>query len=205
MDAGDLATWVGSSFAAIAAGATLWTLKSQRDQIGEQRTFIGEQRTFMAEQSATLTLERAELQAVAEDRKWAQARGVGMDQRMDGGEPDGHGGLTGEPDHWTVTVQNRSGAPVHQLEVRFGTAYLAAEAYEWPEFWAGGSGPAGGRLPLPVFLLGPDRAVQFISQTWSSTTVHNNRPTLSFTDDNGVRWTLDSYGKLDEAPPEPDS
>ncbi|MET7912000.1 hypothetical protein ABZS98_27775 [Streptomyces avermitilis] len=49
MDGGDLATWVGSSFAAIAAAATLGTLKSQRDQIGEQRQFIADQRTFMAE------------------------------------------------------------------------------------------------------------------------------------------------------------
>ncbi|WP_406191823.1 hypothetical protein OG331_47450 [Streptomyces sp. NBC_01017] len=72
MDSGDLATWVGSSFAAIAAGATLWTLKSQRDQIGEQRQFI-------AEQSATLALERQELLASAQDRREDQARKIELE------------------------------------------------------------------------------------------------------------------------------
>ncbi|MDT0387836.1 hypothetical protein [Streptomyces dubilierae] len=72
MDSGDLATWVGSTFAAIAAGATLWTLKSQRDQIDEQRQFI-------AEQSATLALERQELLANAQDRREEQARKINIE------------------------------------------------------------------------------------------------------------------------------
>ncbi|MGD1224982.1 hypothetical protein AB9Q10_41940 [Streptomyces krungchingensis] len=202
MDAGDLATWVGSTFAAIAAGATLWTLKSQRDQIGEQRTFIGEQRAFMAEQSATLALEREELRAVAEDRKWAQARQVQMHQRMAGGQADGMGGLTGGPDHWIVTVTNSSDAPVHALEVRFGTAYLADEVYEWP-LHAHPSDRAvrvEDRLAHPVHLLGPGRAARFISQRWTATTAHNSRPSVTFADDSGIRWTLDSHGKLAEAP-----
>ncbi|WP_328439358.1 hypothetical protein OHA71_23760 [Streptomyces sp. NBC_00444] len=204
MDAGDLATWVGSTFAAIAAGATLWTLKSQRDQIGEQRTFIGEQRMFMVEQSATLALEREELRAVAEDRRWAQARQIRMYQRQVGARLDGAGQQVTPNDHWAVTVQNGSDAPVHQLEVRFGTAHLAAEVYEWPAFEpAQLRATVGDRLVMPVFLLGPRRALRFASQAWPETTVHNNRPTLFFTDDNGVRWSLDSQGKLEEVPAEP--
>ncbi|MEU6774683.1 hypothetical protein [Streptomyces sp. NPDC046759] len=52
---GDVPTWLGAIFAAAAAGAAVWTLKSQRDQIGEQRAFI-------AEQAANLRRERQQLQ-----------------------------------------------------------------------------------------------------------------------------------------------
>jgi len=195
MDAGDLATWVGSSFAAIAAGATLWTLKSQRDQISEQRVFI-------AEQSATLTLEREALRAAAEERRWAQARQVHMHHHKRGGSADGEGNVV--EDHWVVTVVNSSDASVYGLEVRFGTAYLAAEVYELaPSAGHNLGAQLGDRLVMPVHLLGPGRAVRFLSQRWSSSTVHNNRPTLTFQDDGGVRWVLDSYGKLDEVPPAP--
>ncbi|MET8810292.1 hypothetical protein [Streptomyces sp. NPDC004546] len=38
---------------------------------------------------------------------------------------------------------------------------------------------------------------------WPEVTAHNNRPTLYFTDDNGVRWALDSYGKLEEIEQQP--
>lgn len=196
MDSGDVATWVGSCFAAIAAGATLWTLKSQRDQIAEQRQFIGEQ-------SATMALERAELHAAAEDRRGAQAKQIRMHHQKVGGSTDGQG-VQVEDDHWDVTVSNYSDAPVHQLEVRFGTAYRAAEVYEWRPNWSL-SMPVtrGDQLTLPVHLIGPGRSARFVSQRWSPATVHNNRPTLFFTDANGLRWTLDSHGKLDEALPEP--
>ncbi|MFR0354150.1 hypothetical protein [Streptomyces sediminimaris] len=197
MDAGDLATWVGSCFAAVAAAATLWTLKSQRDQITEQRHFIGEQ-------SATMALERAELRAAAEDRKWSQARQVAMEQSKAGGSPDGYGGLNGDHDRWDVTVQNGSDAPLHQLQVRFGDSYTATDAWEWPHYdhYVRGASAHGDRLALPVFLLGPGRAVRMESQRLTPATVHNNRPMLFFTDDNGVRWSLDSHGKLEEQPPD---
>ncbi|MGW6356858.1 hypothetical protein ACWFR5_17165 [Streptomyces sp. NPDC055092] len=35
IDWGDAPTWFGTGFAALAAGAAMWTLKSQRDQIDE--------------------------------------------------------------------------------------------------------------------------------------------------------------------------
>ncbi|MGW0795170.1 hypothetical protein [Streptomyces sp. NPDC002692] len=185
MDSGDLATWVGSSFAAIAAGATLLTLKSQRDQIGEQRQFIGEQ-------SATMALERAELAAAAEDRRRAQARQVRMTQTLEEGT-DVTDGV-----HWDVIVHNGSDAPVHDLMVRFGSAYTADSVHELHS-----RGVRGERWIVPLPLLGSDRRAWFTSQAWSRTTAHNNRPTLEFTDDNGLRWTLDSYGKPAEAPPTP--
>lgn len=196
MNGGDLATWVGSSFAAIAAGATLWTLKSQRDQIGEQRVFIGEQ-------SATLALEREALRAAAEDRRWAQARQVHMHHHKGSSTTDSEGNPV-EDDHWIVTVANSSDAPVHGVEVRFGTAYLAAEVYELaPTARHNLGAQLGDRLVAPVHLLGPGRVIRFLSQRWSSSTVHNNRPTATFSDDSGVRWTLDSHGKLDEVPAAP--
>jgi hypothetical protein len=180
----------------------LWTLKSQRDQIGEQRAFIAQQSQFMAEQSANLTLERAELRAAAENRKWAQAQQVRMHDRTAGGGTDGQG-VTTDDDHWDVTVTNHSDAPVHQVEVRFGTAYTAAEVYEWRPHWnPGGAAERGDRLTSPVHLIGPNRGVRFRSQRWPSVTVHNNRATLYFTDNNGVRWMLDWHGQLAEAPPE---
>ncbi|WP_326817056.1 hypothetical protein OIE61_14045 [Streptomyces sp. NBC_01762] len=88
---------------------------------------------------------------------------------------------------------------MHDVDVRFGTAYLAAEVYEIPPSAIHGSNP-GERRIRPMHLLGPGRVVRFFSQHWPSTTVHNNRPHLSFVDDSGVRWSLDSYGKLEETP-----
>jgi hypothetical protein len=187
---GDVPTWLGACFAAAAAAAAVWTLASQRRQIAEQRQFIGEQ-------SATLALERAELSAAAEDRKWAQARQVSMYHRQWGTEFEA-GVLVGN-NHWVVTVKNQSDAPIHQLEMRFGTAYLAAEVYQLP------ATPVDEeeRRPHPLYVLGPGREARFVSPRWSEATVANNPPRLTFTDDNGRRWTLDSHGVLAEAPATP--
>lgn len=183
MDGGDLATWVGSSFAAVAAAATLWTLKSQRDQIGEQRAFIGEQ-------SATMALERAELHAAAEDRRWSQARRIRMIHcRVEGDGPE-------DGVWWDVLIENTSDAPVRDLTVRFGTAYLADAVHEVTR-----SGEQGERWIMPVPLLGPGRRVRFTSQRWPASTAHNNRPSLEFVDDNGLHWTLDYYDDLNPVPP----
>lgn len=190
MDAGDLATWVGSTFAALAAGATLWTLKSQRQQIGEQREFIGEQLRHMAEQQQNLELERAELRVAAEDRKWAQAQRIKMESKRQ--EQRGEGGT-----FWTVHVSNLSDSPVRDLHVRFGSAYVAAGVHD-----ARGSS-VGERLGYPLYLLGPGREAVFHSQAWPEATTHNNRPTLTFADAVGARWSLDSHGSLAEASADP--
>ncbi|MGQ5606173.1 hypothetical protein [Streptomyces sp. EKS3.2] len=193
IDWGDVPTWCGAIFAASAAGAAVWTLASQRAQIREQRHFIGEQ-------AQNLALEREELRAAAAARREAQAKQVYMHARMSGSEWDDDGEVV--PDQWIVSVMNRSDAPLHGLELRFGSAYLASDVQEIPPTALHSSNP-GERRSLPVDLLGPGRALRFQSQQWSRTVVHNNKPTLSFTDEAGVRWTLDWQGKLEEAPPGP--
>ncbi|MFD5656936.1 hypothetical protein [Streptomyces hirsutus] len=193
IDWGDAPTWLGVVFAAAAAGAAVWTLASQRAQIREQREFI-------AVQSANLALEREELRAAAEARREAQAKQAYMHQQMEGCEWGDDGDVV--PDHWVVSVQNRSDTPLHDLELRFGTAYLASEVHDLPPTALHGPNE-GERRELPVAILGPGRALRFRSQCWSRATVHNNRPTLFFTDGNGLRWQLDSHGKLEEAPAVP--
>ncbi|MEU8555950.1 hypothetical protein AB0C80_18440 [Streptomyces anthocyanicus] len=194
IDWGDAPTWLGAVFAAGAAWAAWRTLASQRAQIREQRQFIGEQ-------SANLALEREELRAAAAARREAQAKCVQMNARKAGGLPNLDGQIFNH-DHWEVRVRNSSDAPIHDVDIRFGTAYLPGEVFEIPGVAFEGPNP-GERTSRPVHLLGPGRALRFLSQRWSSTVVHNNRPTLSFNDNAGVRWTLDSRGKLEEAPPEP--
>ncbi|GAA0289454.1 hypothetical protein PV735_05360 [Streptomyces turgidiscabies] len=199
---GDVPTAVAAVFAGGAAWFAYQTIKSQRQQIGEQRQFIGEQLGFMAEQRQNLELERVELRAAAEDRRWAQARQVRMYPNKAGWEPDGRGGGIATNDHWVVTVDNNSDAPIHQVDVRFGTAYRAAEACEWPvnRRYGDRAVSPGEPLPRPVFLLGPAKGARFTSPVWSAATAHNNRPTLFFMDDSGVQWSLDSDGKLEETP-----
>ncbi|MFJ2392839.1 hypothetical protein ACIOTI_08835 [Streptomyces sp. NPDC087843] len=192
---GDVPTAVGALFAGGAAWFAFQTIKSQRQQIGEQRQFIGEQLRFMAEQQENLTLERAELRAAADDRKWAQARRLEMSHMEAPGTTDGQGRAV--VDHWLVVLVNKSDAPVHQVDVRFGTAYTSSEVHDWNPLRSSPTYEPGERLVAPVHLVGPGRAVRFASQQWSSATVHNNRPTVYFTDDSGIRWSLDSYGKLD--------
>ncbi|MEU6416045.1 hypothetical protein [Streptomyces spiralis] len=196
MDAGDLATWVGSCFAAVAAGATLWTLKSQRQQIGEQRQFIAHQSQFMAEQQQNLELERAELRAQADERRVSQARQIAMEFHTWGGTGEGVYGPTGYS-QWRVEVKNNSEDPIHEVTVRFGDAYNATSAEENEGFHH----PDRGRRSVPVALIPAGHTVVFKSPEWGEeATVDNNRPALFFTDDGGVRWRRDSYGKVEEAP-----
>lgn len=181
--------------ATLFAGGAAWfayqTIKSQRQQITEQRQFI-------AEQAANLALERIELRAAAENRKWSQARQISMHHRESGGSTDGEGNIT-ENDHWEVFVRNSSDSPVHEVDVRFGTAYLAAEVYSVPSTALSGNN-LGELWARPIHLLGPGRIARFVSQSWPAATVHNNRPQLLFADDSGIQWSLDSYGKLEEIP-----
>ncbi|MFC7906456.1 hypothetical protein [Streptomyces nigra] len=191
IDWGDVPTWLGVVFAAGAAGAAVWTLASQRVQIREQREFI-------AEQAQNLTLERAELRAAAEGRKWSQARQVSMeDERLS----DGGGG-----EFWMVQVFNGSDAPIRDLHVRFGDAYLPSETHEVREV---GIDPLqsviGETWVHPLHSLGAGRAVRFTSQAFQPHTAHNSRPSLKFTDDNGIRWAVDHLGVLAEASDDPQS
>ncbi|MFD7884079.1 hypothetical protein ACFV3N_16770 [Streptomyces bauhiniae] len=199
---GDVPTWVASVFAGAAALFAYQTITSQRQQIGEQQEFIAEQTRFMGEQQQNLEMERAELRAAAEDRRTAQAKGVDMHARKAGASTDGQGQATPD-DHWVVTVVNDSDAPIRQVEVRFGDAYNSAEVYEWNKRWNPEAHVRGDTLMQLVDLIGPGRTVRFQSPHYSHQTVHNNPPTLYFTDDGGARWALDSRGDLKETPQQP--
>ncbi|MDX2703959.1 hypothetical protein PV350_13965 [Streptomyces sp. PA03-6a] len=186
IDWGDAPTWVGAAFAAGAAVAAFWTLASQRRQIREQQEFI-------AEQSATMSLERAELAALADERKWAQARQVRLTCRTAGTQPDGMGGIVGY-DHWVARVENASDAPLRDVKVRFGLAYVASGAVieEVSDL------PGGGRQTAPLDVLAAHRTARFESARWPEATVDNHRPHVYFTDDAGLRWHLDERGKLEQ-------
>ncbi|NUS82981.1 MAG: hypothetical protein HOY75_09550 [Streptomyces sp.] len=201
---GDVPTAVATVFAGAAALYGFQTIKSQRQQIGEQREFIGEQTRFMDEQRQNLELERAELRAAAEDRRTAQAKRVTMHSRKAGASTDSQGAAT--PDtHWVVTVTNNSDAPVRQVEVWFGNTYNSDEVHEWNASWHETRHEPGERLMQLVDYIGPGRAVRFMSPHYSSTEVHNKRPVLYFSDENGTRWALDARGDLRESDQQPGS
>jgi hypothetical protein len=142
-------------------------------------------------------LEREELRALAAERRVAQARQVEMTFRTAGSTgTNGYGDDTGY-DRWDVTVVNGSGAPIHDVMVRFGGVYNAAAA---AEVEARGL-PDGGRRTVPVHLIGGGRSVDFESPRWTEDTVDRSRPALHFTDDNGVRWSRDEFGQLEELQP----
>ncbi|MEU2780550.1 hypothetical protein [Streptomyces sp. NPDC007110] len=191
IDWGDVPTWLGAVFAAGAAAAAVWTLASQRVQIREQRQFI-------AEQAQNLSLERAELRAAAEDRRWSQARQVLMQGLQ---LSHGSGGQ-----FWKVQVVNRSDAPIRDLHVRFGDAYLPSETHEVRTAASNLlRSVIGETWSHPLHSLGAGRAVIFDSQAFQPHTAHNSRPSLKFTDDNGIRWKLDHHGVLTESSDDPQS
>ncbi|MFJ4365750.1 hypothetical protein ACIP4S_16520 [Streptomyces chartreusis] len=183
---------MGSTFAAIAAGATLWTLKSQRDQIAEQQVFI-------SEQSATLELERAELRALAAERRTRQAKRITMRPQL-GGIQGPRNALDLELqgyDRWHVDIANRSDEPIRDVLVRFGDAYNAGAAV----ILEAAAMPENGRRTVPVHIVGSGHTARFESPSWGSpVTVDNNRPLVTFTDAAGNRWILDEHGELREAP-----
>lgn len=190
---GDVPTAVGALFAGGAAWFAFQTIKSQRQQIGEQRQFIGDQLRFMDEQRQNLELERTELRAAAEARRVAQALRVRLTDTL---LPVGTEGAALR----STEVVNGSDKPIRDLEVRYGTSYIAAEVYAAIGSQDRGPLALGERWITPLPLLGAARAAVFRSQAWPDSTANNNRPTLCFTDEAGVRWSLDSYGKLDELP-----
>ncbi len=195
-DWGDVPTWIGGGGALAAGWFAYQTIKSQREQIGEQQAFIAEQTQFMDDQRRNLELERAELRAQAEERRVSQARQVLMTFETAGESGrDRYQNGTGYS-RWDVRVANESTDPVHDVMVRFGDAYNAASAMEWE----GRRHPDRGRRPIPVALIAAGHSVTFESPNWSETTVDNRRPSVLFTDSAGVRWRRDSYGKLEEVP-----
>ncbi|MFC8862666.1 hypothetical protein [[Kitasatospora] papulosa] len=184
VDWGDAPTWIAAVFAGGAALFAGMTIRSQRQQIDEQRVFIGEQ-------SANLQLERTELRAVQEERRWAQAKQVVMHFETFGEEQDDEGNAVGY-DRWVVRVTNGSDEPVRQILVRFGDTFNARTAVETNAQHL----PDGGRRAVPMDLLGPGRTAIFESGRWSEQAVDNNRPVAHFTDAAGAAWCLNEHGLL---------
>lgn len=184
IDWGDAPTWIAAVFAGGAALFAGLTIRSQRQQIAEQRAFIGEQ-------SQNLALERAELQAAKEARRWAQAKQIEMRFATRSSGPDSEGISRGY-EGWLVTVTNRSDEPARNLLVRFGDTYNATSATEIDSEYL----PGHGRRGVPLDVLGPGRAACFESPRWQEATVDNNRPALQFTDAAGAVWRRDEHGVL---------
>ncbi|MZE51870.1 hypothetical protein GTY86_11290 [Streptomyces sp. SID5770] len=203
IDWGDAPTWIASVFAGGAAwfaGSTWLGQRKQlallRAQVEEQSEFIGEQRVLIREQSQNIQLERTELRAQAEDRRYAQARAVEMAAEWASAGTTAYGPAAS--DHWEVTVRNRSAEPLRDVTVRFGDAYLPVGAALLDEE-VNSYQP---NTPVPVPLIGPRRVFRFDSAR-GSVAIENARPVLFFTDNAGVRWQLDEYGELSEAPVTP--
>ncbi|MFC4500661.1 MULTISPECIES: hypothetical protein [Streptomyces] len=176
---GDAPTWAGTVFAAAAAAAAIWTLKSQRDQIDEQRDFIAEQRTLIADQSATLALERAALIDAAEDRKREQAMTIVWDIRG-----------------WTLVLTNHSGAPITDVCMDHPSGLLEMGMVVESAANLAGIGLNPVEMPYPV--LGSGRQLGCHRPEDRSEPV-----SATFTDDAGVQWRLDEHGKLEEIPTTP--
>ncbi|MGW0596123.1 hypothetical protein ACWD11_03145 [Streptomyces sp. NPDC002776] len=171
---GDAPTWVAGTFAAAAAYYARGTLKSQQHQIQEQRQFI-------AEQSANLALERSELRAVAEERRRAQADQVELQRAP----------------YWRL--HNHSNAPLYDVTMMFGgrPATTSNELFITegiPRAMAGEAG--GGTVPV----MGAGRTFVFSTDPEPA---RDEPVSVLFTDEDGVRWSLDGHGKLEELPETP--
>jgi hypothetical protein len=200
MDAGDLATWVGSGFAAVAAGATLLTLKSQRDQIREQRGFITKQSDLITEQAANLLLEREELRAALADRRSSQAEMVSMEVVESVGTT-APADNNGDPINniFVVRMHNESAEPLHDVTAHFGGEPAAGGVrltlVSTPfrdDRWL----PAGAPTGSMAAVVGGGARWRFWSEL--DAIARGGRPHLLFTDNNGVRWQLDEHGDLRE-------
>ncbi|WP_141746959.1 hypothetical protein [Streptomyces agglomeratus] len=181
IDWGDVPTWLGGTFAAIAAYGAVATMRSQRRQIEEQRQFL-------RAQTALLSLDHRQ-------RTQAQALKVSLEARTnkDLGKR-----------WWTAYVDNWSDAPISDVQLSFGVAAPESAGTRH-------GGAAGGALELSWFLkrprsvdldahisIGARGRVWFFSVSWREHQQPGLAPILEFTDTNNLRWRLDHYGDLTE-------
>lgn len=188
IDWGDAPTWVAGAFAAAAAFYTRGMLKSQRQQINEQRQFI-------AEQATNLEMERAEFRTQAAERRRAQAAQVRMEPKP---MQNRHGENLPWTEWWMVLIRNQSSEPVHNVVVRFGESHVALGSYHGNDHMARKESLG---MPLPV--LAREGTAWFKSASSTDGSMPNAHPAVYFTDNEGVRWKLDRYGDLSEAPSDP--
>ncbi|WP_371648035.1 MULTISPECIES: hypothetical protein [unclassified Streptomyces] len=194
---GDAPTWVGAAFAGAAAVGAIWTLASQRQQIGEQRTFIdeqsqfmGEQRAFIQRQSEVLGLQERELVALAEERAKMQAQRVSMLAVMRAGPEELYPGIENSR-CWEVSVQNNSDEVIRDVDVRCGP-YLADAVWDMTPGRTEDGNPQ--RVTAPVAVIGPGRSSSFFLTPGVATHIANYPPVLAFTDANGQNWQFDHHG-----------
>ncbi|MEV6395573.1 hypothetical protein AB0M39_12475 [Streptomyces sp. NPDC051907] len=202
---GDVPTWFGAIFAGAAAAGAIWTLASQRQQIGEQRTFIDEQITFMSDQRAfierqseVLALQESELVALADERAVAQARRVSMLAVMRVGPEELYAGIENHR-CWEVTIANDSDEAIRDVNVRCDP-YNADAVWDFTPGRTDDGNPR--RVGAPVPVIGPGRKFSFFITPGVSTRIGNYPPVLTFTDANGRRWQMDQSGerlKLDQS------
>lgn len=170
--AGDWPTWLAAVFAAVAAGATIWTLISQRKQIDEQRVFIGEQ-------SANLALEREELRAARQQRREEQARRLKiLDTRT-------HAHLLNESDDPVTEVSCADG------DTSLERGYTSSGPLS-PEY----------ALQAAIFRSEAEALLPVVGAgqgaTFSRDPGSRGILTFRFTDAAGVRWSRDELGNLTE-------
>jgi hypothetical protein len=191
-------------FAGAAAAGAIWTLASQRRQIGEQRVFIdeqsqfmGEQRAFIQRQSEVLALQERELVALGEERARAQAQRVFMVAVMRDGPEELYPGIENSR-CWEACVRNESHEAIRDVDVRCGS-YLTDAVWDMAPGHTEDGSPRRGMAPVPV--IGPGRTFSFFLTPGVSTHIGNHPPVLTFTDANGQRWQVDQAGERTKLEP----
>ncbi|MEU7428382.1 hypothetical protein [Streptomyces sp. NPDC040750] len=158
---------MGGLFAGVAAYGAMATLRSQKRQIKEQRQFI-------ADQSSVLELQRHELSAVKEGRRWEQARKVSC----------GYAASRGNEIQW-LSVANRSSAPVYGVNVLWGGRHVNSTKVVVSRF-------TGGRTPATS----PVECLNSLEEALFKPPTGGIRADIYFTDDAGQRWHMDAAGGL---------
>jgi hypothetical protein len=175
-DWGDVPTWLGGIFAAVAALGAVATLRGQRRQIQEQRDFL-------RAQTALLDLDH-------QQRVVAQALGVSLDVKKCRGPLWEMIDSLGPWHHWRVVVRNGSSGPITDVEVLFGAnrpRQITVGSVRIPE--------------ASLIAIQAHDAAEYRSPEWVPHHLDAEAPTVTFTDLNGVRWCLDRYGALRKASP----
>lgn len=143
---------------------------------------MDDQRAFIAEQLGVLSLQRDELIEQADDRRTQQAREVRVTARLSSSSG------------WMVAVENASGQPIRDVDVRFGDYVPSRQATDGPV--QPGPGPGS---PFPV--IGPGVQAHFFLNSISEGAMRQARPRIMFRDAANRLWSLDEHEHLEPASP----
>jgi hypothetical protein len=178
IDWGDAPTWFGSVAGAAALGFTAFTVRQQTKQLRAQQE-------LNEEQLKNLRLEQKALAAEVRDRHTAQARRVKFSLQTTPGQdfPDGP-----ESCWYSAEVTNQSDEAVTDVTVDYDG---------WEEPQAARLRPDHILMDQPC-VVGPGHVVAFASQSMHIDRLEEIYPTCTFKDAAGVRWILDTDGRLTE-------